>query len=271
MNQIEQRDPKTLSPHPDIAGLPRWDEASDGFRGFCNDVEEFGIVHPLRILADGVVLDGETRRLAAVYLGLTTVPCEIVSDDRAFAVMLRELLHRRSLTQSAKAFWGYPMFQEAHHEAKERNKSFLKKGAKTGTPTNVGRENIGDFADSIGISSSLFRQSAQVHEIFEKDPAYRAQTLPQINEHGIGLGAVIAGWGGRETTHGKARQDAPEGIRFRSTFRSLAIRCSKCDLPALRKAVAEVVREVPEDQLEALHHLADELRVQVRTRLKSNG
>lgn len=277
---IDQRDPRSLTPHHYIRDFPRWPADSDGFRGFCNDIREFGIKNPLKILPDGTVLDGETRRLAAVEIGLETVPCEVVPAEEEYGTMVRELVQRRNLTQSAKAYWGYHLFMEAHSEFARRSRQhrngFLKKGAQLPSsdpslPVNLLSRLTGDpseFSDFLGIGRDTFYKAAKVHEIFAQDPSYKAQILPEINERGLGLGAVVAGWAGQKATKGKERPDMPEDLRFKTTLRQLGIRVAKLpDVDVMRRAVQSVVREAKEDDLDRWFMLADELRVQLRTRM----
>jgi hypothetical protein len=266
---IEQRDPNTLIPHPEVAQFPRWDHDSDGFRGFCNDIREHGIRHPIQITPDGIVLDGETRRQAAIEVGLVFVPVVLVPENESFTVIVRELVQRRNLTQSAKAFWGYHLFAEAHMEARARRRDGLKKGQNSPSGTECQTGNIGEFANFLGISERLFRHAAKVHEIFEKDPEYRAQMLPEINEHGIGLGAVVAGYAGQEATKGKARLEYDDADLFSRSLRSTFIRVVKLPDPRLIRSTVETLIGAVEDSvdLDKILVLADELRSQVKSRL----
>lgn len=49
-------------------------------RAVAKSIKEFGFKVPIIIDSDGVIVAGHTRRKAAEYLGLETVPC-IVADD----------------------------------------------------------------------------------------------------------------------------------------------------------------------------------------------
>lgn len=60
----------------------------------------------------------------------------------------------------------------------------------------------------------------------------------------------------------------PEDLRFKTTLRQLGIRVAKLpDVDVMRRAVQSVVREAKEDDLDRWFMLADELRVQLRTRM----
>ncbi len=86
------------------------------------DVERRGIVTPLDILADGLVLDGRTRLSIARVLGITEVPVRIVEAADPFDYMVRAALLRRDLSKSQRAMLALelPEYQKAKAEAAER-------------------------------------------------------------------------------------------------------------------------------------------------------
>lgn len=73
--KIEMWPPKELIPYEN--NPRRNDKAVDAV---ANSIREFGFKVPIIVDADGVIICGHTRRLAALMLGLTEVPV-MVADD----------------------------------------------------------------------------------------------------------------------------------------------------------------------------------------------
>lgn len=264
---IELRDPNDLRPHPLIKPMPRWEKVTPEWAAFVQDIRERGITTPLVILQDGTLVDGETRRRAAVRLNMTQVPCQVIGDDVAAQTILQHLLLRRNLGKSGLAYVGYPLIQAAHEEAKARALECLKRGD---TPVRQsvpdGAKRVEDFAESMGVSERLFRQAAQVREIFLEDPEYRDEMEPRILDtvDPVGLGAVIAGYGGRKATNGKAKgKRAEEQLElFTEAWSGLGKRFGywgRMDtdtreraLPVIRKTVAAMPPELRDELKRAI-------------------
>lgn len=68
---FDELDPRDLIPHPDNRAI---DEDEEDYLHFCSDVKDKGILQPLLITRDRVVLAGHRRRLAAIRVGLKKVP-----------------------------------------------------------------------------------------------------------------------------------------------------------------------------------------------------
>ena len=46
----------------------------------ANSIKEYGFKKPILIDSDGVIIAGHTRRLAAIKIGIDTVPCITIAD-----------------------------------------------------------------------------------------------------------------------------------------------------------------------------------------------
>lgn len=212
---IATRHPADLKPHWAIEAMPRWEHHTPEWLGFIADIEENGIRHPIQITADNLVVDGETRRQAAIELGLAEVPVILVPDTEIFEAVLREI-RRRHMTKSAMAYVAFPLFREAYEEliAKGRAKRISNlridenpNVSRKPTESVIGAGRVEDLANSIGVSADLLQQAARLHELFHLDPEYRAAVEPGILSGDIGLGAAIAGHAGREATLGRTRPE----------------------------------------------------------------
>jgi ParB-like chromosome segregation protein Spo0J len=201
------RDPNELRPHPLIKPMPRWAKDSDEWRAFVDDIREHGVREQIKVCGD-LVVDGETRRLAAKQLKLQ-VPVEEVGEDEVLAIIIRNLLLRRNVvSKSALAYLAYPLMKPAHEEALARHLARLKTGNRETIPHAV-RDGgkIEDFAEQIGVGERLFQQAAKIHELLAEQPDLRTETEESILVGGSGLGGILAGFAGRESTKQKPKGD----------------------------------------------------------------
>jgi len=92
--EIVERDPSDLRNH--IEGIRLFGEHVDEF--FLDCVRKYGVIDPLLIcrstnpdLNDRIV-SGRRRRMAAIILGLPTVPCRYWSCDNPDEIRLRMII-----------------------------------------------------------------------------------------------------------------------------------------------------------------------------------
>ena len=212
---IEMRDPAELRPHPATRHLHNLADDDARFLALvdCMARDGFAADKPATITSDGSILDGRHRWRAAKRLQLARIPCVVRSDADAATVILESIIARKHFTKSALAFECYPLFKAAHEEAKARRLKKLRKGQQIPVSDSLRDGNtVVALAKELGISQDLFQDAAEVHKLFERDPAYAAQMLPRIfgemvgGEHEstrpVGLGAVIAGHKGRAVDRG---------------------------------------------------------------------
>lgn len=181
--------------------MPRWGEESAEWSGFVADIKANGIRHPLQITSEGIVVDGETRRRAAIELGLTEVPVLIVADDEVATIILRELSLRRHLTKGQLAFLAVPLLEQAFEEAVARGHSNLKMGENA----NVSPESIQstpgtleEIAAAMGISYDTLNQARKLRiEVDQLPEDEREALLGSLFDptKPSGLGALLAGLG----------------------------------------------------------------------------
>ena len=174
------------------------DENSTEFLNLCSDVADNGILVPVIITEDNLLVDGRHRYFAAKRAQLAEIPCQIIAQDNVAQIILRTLIHRRHYTKSQLAYIGYPLFQSAHDEIISKRVDAIKTGNNTLPKT------VEHLSVELGVSVDLFRFAARVHQIFAEDPSYKELMEPKIldTEAPTGLGAVIAGYAGRNTTRG---------------------------------------------------------------------
>jgi N6-adenosine-specific RNA methylase IME4 len=90
-----------LSPHPNAGMVPALE--ADEYRLLRDDVELRGIVTPLEITPDLVVVDGHQRLRIAHELQLARVPVRVVRPDNESRYLVLAALRRRHLSASQRA------------------------------------------------------------------------------------------------------------------------------------------------------------------------
>lgn len=230
MITITQRDPKSIDPHPLITAMPRWGRDTEEWRAFLADIIDHGIQEPLKVLHGSVVVDGETRRQAAVELGLPTVPTVEVSEHDCVGIVIRNLSLRRNLTKGQTAYYGYPLI--AHRLEELRVARQVKcGGAGPLSDLESSPQDAHTVALSLGVGTMTLYQAKQIHEILAAHPSFKASTEASIMS-GAGLGGVLAGLGyqvqadraeqsGRPFTGGRPVNDTDRQLKlFRDLFRT---------------------------------------------------
>ena len=198
--EIELRDPVMLDPLPFVKKMVRWAKDSNEAKGLRDDIRANGIKHPLLITAAGKLVDGETRRQAAMGLQMMEVPCQVVADDEVQEIIVRELVRRRNLTKGQLAYVVTPLIQSAFIESIRRRGEKLSKGQQIPVSDSVGNgiASAAEWAGLMGFSMDLLDQARRLHEIFTKKPTLREEWEPKIldQDKPVGLGAALAGIGG---------------------------------------------------------------------------
>src|SRR5215213_401021 len=110
-----------LRPHPRAALVPEASAAE--YKALLDDVHRRGVVTPLEVSAEGVVLDGRQRLRAARQLCREQVPVRVVSPEDESAYMLLAALRRRHLSASQKAALALELqeVERAREQARERS------------------------------------------------------------------------------------------------------------------------------------------------------
>ena len=192
--------PTNLRPHPAIVHMPRPAKDSLEWTALVQDISDNGVKHPLQITRDNQVIDGETRRQAAIAAGLAEVPVQVINDSEIFDTIRRELSLRRNLNKSQLAFIAFPMMLPAFDGAKNRSLSNLRKGSGSPTPTELSSGNISEIGGIWGISHEYVRMAKTLFSFLENHPEKR-----EMVEHSLfvgdkkgkpaSLGGVLAGLG----------------------------------------------------------------------------
>ena len=274
MNQFYLKDPAELSIHPLAKLMPEWPKDDPRFAALVEDVRERGIDHPLLIDREGRVVNGKMIFRAAKQLQLDHVPCKLVADDQIPATLINSLVQRKHFTKSALAYLTYPLMKPAFEAARQKKLEMLKKGNVSPSSAQPTTGTVEEFATNVGIERSLFFDAKRVHELFAKDAEFKAQMEPRIlqepvgGEHEkhrpMGLGAVIAGWAGRNSTLDQDRADRGQMDLFGRGLQSWALRCNYlADFTSAQKT------EAREKMVEAVSQLLPEVREELKAAFKA--
>jgi N6-adenosine-specific RNA methylase IME4 len=146
---------------------------ADEYRAFVADVARHGVLVPLEITAESVVLDGRERLRAARELGLEEVPVRVVAPANELEHMLRAAILRRQLTASQRAALAVELqqYRELQADGRARQRANLRQLAEVATlpPRGKTRDLAAAWA---GVSARTLQDAASIHahdpELFER-------------------------------------------------------------------------------------------------------
>jgi ParB-like chromosome segregation protein Spo0J len=140
---IEQRDPRSLKNHLVSIDLYGTDPRPE----FVESVRAHGVLVPLIITQDGIVISGHSRRAAAIMCKVKTVPCIVspLTDPDEIERALIESNRQREKTNEQKAREAAHLLAiEGRLALKRREQNLKQAGAGTEVATWPLRENVGE-------------------------------------------------------------------------------------------------------------------------------
>lgn len=175
-------------------------------------LEREGILEPLKAHKDAqgrwIIDDGRHRYEWALATGKATVPVVEVTEQQGQALIEATVIGRRHWTKGQRAYLGVLLHPEVSSNAAHR-------------PEKVHSVNLSmdDMAERLGVSVGLVHQAVELYRAFHapgakpgSPEAIEAADLKDRYEMsiwaGAGLGAVIAGIAGGQSTGGKARPES---------------------------------------------------------------
>lgn len=180
-------------------------EVSEDWAAFVADVKARGIIVPIIVYHDKktgklIIADGRHRWKASLEGELPEVPVCEVSFDEALSIMESTMIGRQHFTKGQRAYAAVVLHPEAATASEEGKKSRTECGI-----------SLPDLAAKFGVSYRLIEQACQLYRELDKSKTLRAKHEWRVFA-GYGLGAVIAGISGGETTTAKPRPSAPVNI-----------------------------------------------------------
>jgi N6-adenosine-specific RNA methylase IME4/ParB-like chromosome segregation protein Spo0J len=150
--------------HPSCAEVPVMAEAE--YESFRADIRERGILVPLEISTEGIVLDGRHRLRAASQLHLKTVPVRIVTPADEHEHVLLAALQRRHLSASQRAALTVELdwYREAKAQA-EQNRLANLTSSENKPPLPARGERTRELGARLaGVSTRTLQDASTVHE-----------------------------------------------------------------------------------------------------------
>ncbi|ODU25026.1 MAG: hypothetical protein ABS95_01215 [Verrucomicrobia bacterium SCN 57-15] len=187
MTTTEYKPTVSLTIHPALHGMPRWQEDDPQFEALARNIHARGFIYPIKITENDLIVDGRHRWWVALRLKFDEVPCQVVPEKETTALIIDTILQRRHYTKGALAYMLVPLCG-----TKKSQEALAQEG---------------------GVSRALIQQATEVRAIFEQSEEgaeYRDFIEPKILAGEIGLGAVIAGWAGRQATKGQSKKIADQ-------------------------------------------------------------
>jgi hypothetical protein len=229
------------------------------------EIQATGIVRAVLMTSKHEIVDADSREYwrAAKALQLEQMPIQLVSEEQIVSASLNALVHRRHLTKSALAYLAFPMLRTALEEAQARAREMLKNSNVSSSDGHRRTaKSVEEIAATLGIGTTTLKEARRVHEIFAKDPAFKAQMEPRIlvepigGEHEqnrpVGLGAVIAGAAGKRN-EGNPITKREQLELFGAAVKTFCNRAPQIENEAAaRKVVQEQLEGKTADELESI-------------------
>ncbi|MDR3457987.1 MAG: ParB N-terminal domain-containing protein [Verrucomicrobiae bacterium] len=211
MTKTETRDPQDLKLHPlHKKHIPQPDTTGAEWASFVEDIRSGGIVDPLAITPDGLIMSGGRRWAAAKQLQLTEVPVVVRPDGEAVLIIISTLIQRRHMTRGAAIYLALGMMPEFIAAAEIRRLANLRKGVKT--PENPlkspkpdqaasGPETVEELCTRWGISRDTYDRAVKVRKIFAdpKKEDFKKAWEPKLMSGEASLWNVISADCGEDT------------------------------------------------------------------------
>lgn len=213
--------PQALGIHPVRTTLPTLRRDSEDFKALVTSIATAGLLEPLKVKG-GLVVDGEARLTGCIQLGYEQVPCIEIADGELYSVVFHSLVGRRHYTKGALAYLSSPLFNQMLEESKARQLANLKRGPENPSSTLSRLSGTAeDAADRLGIGRALFFQARNIHGHFKKHPEMQEHFEPKILSGELGLGAVLQGIAGWESTKGKSRPETEQLLLWDQKIKGL--------------------------------------------------
>ena len=233
---IEQRDPRSLKNH--LVNIELY--GTDPRPEFVESVRTHGVLVPLIITQDGMVISGHSRRAAAIMTKLKTVPCIVspLTDPDEIERALIESNRQREKTNEQKAREASHLLAIEERLAAKRQKA---------TQAKPGEENIrhGVGNDSHTVKQGENANSGRAADVAGKVVGMSGKTVTKAVE-------VVS-----KIDEAKAQGDTETATKLTNTLNTKGV------APALREArgidkLRAAAVEVPDEDEEQLLDLQDD-------------
>jgi len=140
--------------------------------GLARSIDEIGLLHPVVVRPDGMLVAGERRIKACLLLGWTDIPVTVIDLDAIVRGECDENQKRKDWTPTeavaiAKAL--EPMEREAARERQEATQGNRQSGVEKFTEPEKGRA-LDKVADAVGLSRPTLTKAQEVIRAAEENP-----------------------------------------------------------------------------------------------------
>lgn len=138
--------------------------------GLARSMNELGLLHPVAVTPDNLLIAGERRILAARMLGWDVIPVHVVDLAELLSAERDENMVRKDFTPTEAVAIGRalePIEREA--AAKRQEESRANRGVKF-TPRSDGGESLAKVAAAVGMSRPTYAKAAAVVDAAEREP-----------------------------------------------------------------------------------------------------
>ena len=181
------------------------DHAAD-WAAFVADVKAHGVKEPIKFcLIKGVptIVDGRHRWQAATAAGYSDIRAIGVSEEEGRNLMESSVIGRQHLTKSMRAYWAVVMHPQVALDAEK-----VQKTGKKAPPSALNAEGL---AEKFGVSLRLIEQACELYRELDTSHTLRRKHEWRVRA-GYGLGAILAGIAGGDSTEDKPKGRQPFNI-----------------------------------------------------------
>lgn len=167
----ETRALNSLRPHPRNAEIYNADQG-ESWSAFVASVKEQGILEPIVITSDGVIISGHRRWRAAQELGFPEVPVTSrnFADDNEVMIALIEYNRYREKTLTEKMREASVLEEAVAAQAKDRQGTRVDLMENLPECENAGKTTRDVVAAAIGVSGRTYDKMKLIHETAQDNP-----------------------------------------------------------------------------------------------------
>jgi len=252
----ELRDPFDIMLNRFQKQFPDPDKNSPEWAAFVESARAGGVREPVDITADGQLIHGRKRWLAARALKVE-IPCIIRDDAEAALILVESLIHCRHMTRGAALYMVLPMLDDFIKAANTRRLANLRKG-KNSDISLIGPkgsvlpfETITELCARFGVDKKVFQRAQEVRAIFDADPALKAEYEPQLLSGEKNLWNVLSAAGGADADQSQRTFGVLKKM-FKADYGRHWSVLSKAQRAELLQQWRNDAAELPDDMREAL-------------------
>ncbi len=226
-NKIVMMKVSELSNHPVADLIPMLPEDHPKYKALVDSIGADGVQEPLICDPKGRVSNGRHRlRGARNFPSIEELPCIVKPEDQVATIAMQTALARRDFNESQRAIMIAVLFPKTAAERKAASLANLRNVGKGSKPlissntTECGNSvTIKEFSAQHDVGLAFMEYALRV---MGQPTERRERAINDVMQRGIGLGRVVAGWGGKDAADaGKTKPIKNYGKLIGGAFLSL--------------------------------------------------